>query len=42
MAYYFKSSHTLDGWDIEADWQYQIDPGYRATRTEEEEPPHVR
>ena len=41
MTYYFKSSHTLDGWDIEADWQYQIDPGYPATRTEPAEPPYV-
>ena len=41
MTYHYTSSHNLDGWDIEADWTYQVAPGYRATRTDPEEQPYV-
>lgn len=42
MTYHLTTSHSLDGWDIEADWSYTVDPGYRGSRIEPPEGPSVQ
>jgi hypothetical protein len=41
MTYHYTSSHELAEWPAEADWSYQVDPGYRGSRIDPPEAPYV-
>jgi hypothetical protein len=41
MTYHYTSSHELAEWPAEADWSYQVDPGYRGDRIDPPEAPYA-
>jgi hypothetical protein len=41
MTYHIQSYPEIAGRDCEADWTYQVDPGYQGDRIDPPEPPYV-